>query len=124
MTENNPIPAYAPPIEEAPQPLAHADLCDAFLSLDNQLDVANFLTDLCTPSELSAMSERWQIAQMLAKGDKSYRVIAREIGASTTTVARVARFLRDEKNGGYRQALARHSAAPDTPTREEIPTNP
>ena len=86
-------------------PPSLAALCDVLLLLDDQQNMANFLRDLCTPSELSAMAERWQIARMLAKGDKSYRVIAREIGASTTTVARVARFLRDEENRGYEYAL-------------------
>ena len=55
-----------------------------------------FLIDLCTPAELKALSERWHVAQLLDKGEMSYREIYALTGVSTTTIARVARFLKDE----------------------------
>ena len=35
----------------------------------------------------------------------SYREINAQTGVSTTTIGRVARFLRDEPHGGYRAVL-------------------
>lgn len=87
---------------------------DTYLALEvalTRLDcpdaVKAFLTDLCTPAELRALSERWHVAQILDEGEKSYRDIQAETGVSTTTIGRVARFLRDEPHGGYRAVLGR-----------------
>jgi uncharacterized protein YerC len=44
---------------------------------------------------------------MLDEDKLGYREIAAETGASTTTVARVARFLRQERHLGYRMILDR-----------------
>ncbi|MEL0115646.1 MAG: YerC/YecD family TrpR-related protein, partial [Gammaproteobacteria bacterium] len=61
----------------------------------------NFLTDLCTPNELKALEERWEVAKLLATNKYTYREISAKLGASTTTVTRVARFLFDKNNKGY-----------------------
>ena len=80
----------------------------AILSLKSEDEVAAFMRDLCTPKELEAYGERWAIARRLDGTDnRSYRDIASELGASTTTVTRVARFLRDEPHQGYRLILDR-----------------
>jgi len=73
--------------------------------LDSEKAVAAFLTDLCTPAERRALTERWAVAQLLDQGELSYRDIHAKSGVSTTTIGRVARFLRDEPHGGYRFAL-------------------
>ena len=83
----------------------YLDLAVALTRLENPKDVKDFLTDLCTPAELRALSERWHVAQILDEGEKSYRDIQAETGVSTTTIGRVARFLRDEPHGGYRAVL-------------------
>lgn len=62
-----------------------------------------FLIDLCTPAERRALAERWIVAQLLEEGELSYREINAKTGVSTTTIGRVARFLKDEPYGGYRQ---------------------
>ena len=77
----------------------------ALTRLDTPDAVKDFLIDLCTPAELRALSERWHVAQILHEGEKSYRDIQAETGVSTTTIGRVARFLRDEPHGGYRTVL-------------------
>ncbi len=82
-------------------------LADAILSLKTRAEVDAFLADICTPAEIRALSERWQIAQLLDRGDLSYRDVAAQASASTTTVTRVARFLREMPNNGYRRALDR-----------------
>lgn len=63
----------------------------------------NFLRDLCTPEELHELSERWDIAQMLAKGE-SYRSIAAKTKVSTTTITRIAGWLNNGE-GGYAKAI-------------------
>lgn len=81
------------------------ELCDALSRIDKADAMRAVLIDLCTPAELRALSERWRVAQMLAEGEKSYREISAETGVSTTTIGRVARFLKEEPHGGYRLLL-------------------
>lgn len=68
-------------------------------------EAAHMLADLCTPGEVAALEERWRVAQLLDRG-LTYREVAREAGASTTTVVRVARCVKAGA-GGYRAALDR-----------------
>lgn len=84
-----------------------ASLCDALLLLDNSVEAFNFLKDLCTPQEITALSERWRVCQLLDKGGLSYREIHSITGASLTTIGRVARFLKDEPHQGYVTILKR-----------------
>ncbi len=79
----------------------------AMASLKDAGEAAKFLRDLLTPAEIEAFAERWRIAQLLDEGTLSYREIAAETGASTTTVARVARFLKEEPHQGYRMMIDR-----------------
>lgn len=85
-----------------------SSLCQAFLLLESEQEVLNFLKDLCTPNELNALTERWLICQTLSAG-LSYREIHARTGASLTTVGRVARFLKDESYGGYANLLSKLS---------------
>ena len=82
-------------------------LFEALAVLKSGGEAARFLKDLATPAELEAFGERWRIARLLDAGDLSYREIAAETGASTTTIGRVARFLKEEKHQGYRLVLDR-----------------
>ncbi len=86
---------------------SRAELFDAFSKLDGKEEIEKFMIDLCTPGELNAFAERWAIARLLEEGSLSYRDIAKETGASTTTVARVSRFLKQEPYHGYRIILDR-----------------
>jgi TrpR-related protein YerC/YecD len=83
------------------------DLCDALLLLNNREEMLNFLKDLCTPQEISALAERWNVCQLLESEQYSYRDIHGLTGASLTTIGRVARFLKDEPYHGYKTVLAR-----------------
>jgi TrpR-related protein YerC/YecD len=83
------------------------DLVDALLALRGRAEAEAFLADLCTPGEIRALSERWLVARLLDAGELSYREIAEEAGASTATVVRVARFLKDMPYRGYRKVLDR-----------------
>lgn len=77
------------------------DIYKAFTQLNSKNQALNFLTDLCTPNELKALEERWEVAKLLATNKYTYREISAKLGASTTTVTRVARFLFDKNNKGY-----------------------
>ncbi|MDC7677606.1 YerC/YecD family TrpR-related protein [Asticcacaulis machinosus] len=87
-------------------------LVRAILSLQTEAEVKAFLDDLCTPSELRAFAERFKVARLLDEGQSSYREISEKTGASTTTVTRVARFLRDMPHQGYRRVLDRLKTPP------------
>ena len=73
--------------------------------LNSSKDIENFLLYLCTPSEIEAMEERWEVAQLLYEGKSTYRDIASKLNTSTATVTRVARFLFKETNQGYIKVL-------------------
>jgi TrpR-related protein YerC/YecD len=81
------------------------ELSDAFLALRTRDEVAAFLRDLCTLAELEAMSHRLQAARLLAQG-VPYAAVAGRVGTSTTTVTRVAQWLR-RGEGGYQLVLSR-----------------
>jgi len=68
-------------------------------------ETAYLLRDLCTVSELDALAHRWQVAQLLDEG-LPYLEVAKRAHASTTTVTRVAQWLR-RGEGGYGLALRR-----------------
>jgi len=76
------------------------------LSLKNISEAENFFRDLCTTKELTEMTERWKIARFLDDG-LTYREIADQAKVSTTTVSRVAQWLRYGQNG-YKMALKRN----------------
>lgn len=81
------------------------DLCAALLAPANTGEMRRLLVDLCTPAEIRALAERLHVARLLDRTELSYREIHEATGVSTTTVVRVARFLRQEPNQGYRRAL-------------------
>jgi len=80
-------------------------LSAAILALETPDEVERFLRDLCTIAELEAMGHRWAVAQLADRG-LLYVEISQRTGASTTTVTRVAHWLRHGE-GGYRLALDR-----------------
>jgi len=95
------------------QDLRH--LSEAILVLETPDEVERFLRDLCTIAELEAMGHRWAVAQLVDRG-LPYLEISQRTGASTTTVTRVAHWLRHGE-GGYRLALDRTAAVGSTEAR-------
>ncbi|HEY2074572.1 MAG TPA: YerC/YecD family TrpR-related protein [Gaiellaceae bacterium] len=83
----------------------HRDLFETVASLRTKDEAERFLRDLCTRAELDAMAHRWQVARLLNDG-LPYLEVAKRAHASTTTVTRVAQWLR-RGEGGYRLALER-----------------
>ena len=87
-------------------------LSEAILSLRTPEEVERFLRDLCTIAELEAMGPRWAVAQLVDQG-LPYLEVSQRTGASTTTVTRVAHWLRHGE-GGYRLALDRTGSPTST----------
>ena len=83
------------------------DLCEALLTPRDADEMARLLADLCTPAEVRTLAERWHVARLLGQTDLTYRDIHDATGVSTTTIVRVARFLRQEPYQAYRMAIAR-----------------
>lgn len=81
------------------------ELFEAILSLRTLDEASRFFRDLCTLAELEAMAHRWQVARLLDRG-MPYLEVAQRTRASTTTVTRVAHWLRHGQDG-YRLALER-----------------
>ena len=80
-------------------------LFEAIITLETVDECRNFFKDLCTPAELQALVDRWQVVAYLQKG-MPYRKIHDLTGVSVTTIGRVARFLTDGF-GGYQTAIER-----------------
>ncbi len=81
------------------------ELFEAIMHLEDSAECARFFRDLCTFTELKAMAERWQVAQMVSE-DIPYREISERTGASTATITRIAHWLKYGE-GGYRFMLER-----------------
>ena len=91
--------------------LLKSDLCAALMTPRSQEEMARLLTDLCTPAEIRTLAERWHVARLLDGTNLSYRDIHEATGVSTTTIVRVARFLKQEPHQGYRAAIDAMGAA-------------
>lgn len=80
-------------------------LCEAILTLKNVDECYQFFEDICTISELKAMSQRLEVARML-KAKHTYDEIVASTGASTATISRVKRCLNYGADG-YNIVLSR-----------------
>ena len=67
-------------------------LFKAILSLKNEEECYRYFDDLCTFSEIEAMSQRFEVASLLADG-KTFTQISQKIGVSSTTITRVNKCL-------------------------------
>ena len=81
------------------------DLLQALLVLKNKDEAWRFLRDLLTEEEIREFARRWEVAQMLAE-KIPYTQIEKKTGMSSTTIARVSKFL-GGKFGGYQLVLDR-----------------
>ena len=92
-------------------------LAKAFLALNTVEETQTFLRDLMTEDEIKEFSNRLKAAQMLSE-KIPYSSIIKETGLSSTTVARVSKWLNGPL-GGYGLILNRihhHNQS----SREEI----
>ena len=80
-------------------------LFDAVCALKNREECYRFFSDVCTPREIEAISQRFEVADMLLNGH-TYQEIVRQTGVSTATISRVNRSLEDS-NGFYETVFSR-----------------
>lgn len=80
-------------------------LYKAILSLKSEEECKKFLRDLLTEKEIKELTNRWNVARMLDK-KVPYEQIEKETGMSSTTIARIQKWLVGGM-GGYRLILKR-----------------
>lgn len=83
----------------------HEALIRAILTLHNPKEAKDFLRDLLTENELQEFANRWKAAQLLAEG-VSYVEIQNQTGLSSTTIARISKWLHKGMNG-YNKIITR-----------------
>ena len=83
-------------------------LVEAILSLETADETERFLRDLMTETEIKEFTNRLEVASLLSK-DVQYNAIIESINLSSTTIARIAKWLNGSL-GGYRLILNRISS--------------
>jgi len=78
-------------------------LIQAILALKTEDEAGRFLRDLMTEKEIIEFGKRLQTAEMLTQ-KIPYSIIEQKTGLSSTTVARVAKWL-NGKGGGYKTII-------------------
>ena len=74
-------------------------LYETILKLKDAEECCRFFEDMCTPVELRAMEQRFDVAVYLQQG-KVYLDILEKTGASSATISRVRRSTLDNGAGG------------------------
>ena len=72
---------------------------EAILQLRDVDECRRFFDDLCTPTELRSMEQRFDVARMLLQ-NKVYTEILEKTGTSSATISRVRRNIVDNEAGG------------------------
>ena len=85
-------------------------LYKAIVQLKTPEECYEFLSDLCTMSELTAMEQRFEVAELLNEG-MIYNDILEKTGASSATISRVNRSL-NYGTGAYHAVMSRLKETP------------
>jgi TrpR-related protein YerC/YecD len=88
-------------------------LIEGLLALRTPEEAGRFLRDLLTESEIEDIGKRLETARLLSEG-AAYPVIQKKTSFSTTTIARVSKWLQ-EGEGGYGLVLGRLAHHAHTP---------
>ena len=88
------------------------------MALKEDDETRRFLRDLMTEKEIEEFAKRLKAAEMLTE-KIPYSVIEKKTGLSSTTVARVAKWL-NGKGGGYRTIINRLHHHRSTQPRREL----
>lgn len=79
-------------------------LYETILKLKDLDECCRFFEDLCTPTELQAMEQRFDVAVYLQQG-LVYLDILEKTGASSATISRVRRSMLENGAGGVMQDI-------------------
>ena len=90
-------------------------LIEALLSLESTTEAEAFLRDLMTAGEIEEFGKRLEAARLLMK-DVQYNAIIESTGLSSTTIARISKWLKGSL-GGYRLILNRLSEHHHSPSK-------
>jgi len=87
-------------------------LIKAILTLETPGEARRFLRDLMTENEIEEFEKRLQTAEMLSE-NVPYSVIEKKTGLSSTTIARVSKWLNNGM-GGYKSVISKmhHASIP------------
>lgn len=80
-------------------------LYKGLLSLKNERECMMFLRDLLTEEEIKEFANRFEVAKLLTE-KKPYLEIVKSTGMSSTTIARIQKWLTNGM-GGYKLVLKR-----------------
>jgi len=80
-------------------------LYKTILSLKSENECKKFFRDLLTEPEIKEFAARWTVAQMLDEKIQ-YEIIKKETGMSSTTIARISKWVNNGM-GGYQLMLKR-----------------
>lgn len=96
-------------------PTGKSGLYQAILRLETPEQCYRFFQDVCSYSELSAMEQRYDIAEMLAD-KRIYTDIKEKTGASSAIISRVNRVLSSEDSVLLQFVEQVGPDSPDDPT--------
>ncbi len=86
-------------------------LYEAIMQIKDLDECCRFFDDLCTPTELRSMEQRYDVAVYLLQ-DQVYTEILEKTGASSATISRVRRNILDnEQAGAMRELILRQGLA-------------
>ena len=84
-------------------------LYKTILKLKDLDECCRFFDDLCTPTELRSLEQRFDVATLLNNG-MIYNEILEKTGASSATISRVRRSMLDNGAGGImREVIQRET---------------
>ena len=87
---------------------------EAIMQLKSVEECRRFFDDLCTPTELRSMEQRYDVAVYLLQ-DQVYAEILEKTGASSATISRVRRNILDNEMGGAMRELIIRQGLADPP---------
>ena len=108
-------------LDKRPRSMA---LYETILKLKDLDECCRFFDDLCTPTELRSLEQRFDVAVYLQQG-LVYLDILEKTGASSATISRVRRSMLDNGAGGVmrdvilRSGLDKREIPPISPETQE-----
>jgi TrpR-related protein YerC/YecD len=69
------------------------DIITVLSEINNKIEIFNFVRDLLSETEILEFSRRFEVAKLLSE-KVSYTKIEEKTGMSSTTIARISKFLK------------------------------
>jgi len=87
------------------------DITEVLSEINDKKEIFEFLRDLLSEKEILEFSNRFEVARML-ENKTSYKNIEQKTWVSSTTIARISKFLNWD-NKGYKNAISILKAVSD-----------